>query len=736
MKSVKVNRRKFLKMLGWGGAGTALTGCDMPTTVTLEEGKEDVVSYLIPEEYVIPGIGVWYASTCTQCEAGCGLHGRVREGRILKLEGNPDSPINNGNICMMGQSGVQAHYNPDRITAPMMRKGSSLQTVSWDEALAELNKRIGSVSGKRFAMMTGTISGHQSVLVSDLMAKTGSSNHFVHETVNASVWQAVCRDMLGDDMPHYRFDKAQVVLSFGADFLGTWVSPVHLSGEYAKFRKGKRGVLVTVEPKMTLTGGNSDLWVPANPGTEGALALGIASFVVDRGWNKVDVPAGVKSELAKYSLEKVETITGIEASKIKRIASLLSENSPALVLAGASATNHEHGYEAASAIMLLNILLGAVGTTIQASQKFPEASLQAKQGNTANLLAFAKGLEAKKYDMVVFHNVNPVYTAPKASKLAENLDSVGFKVALSMFPDETTLKADLVLPVSSSMEDWGTHVAAYSNGAPVLSVQQPLMEMLYKDTRSFGDIMLSMLKVRDSSYGQFADYYAYLRTAVKNMPASVTGGANAATDAFWSGLLQKGVLAAKGQSVALNAKLEVPHVSEGGHGSNEFALHLIPSARLGMWDGRHANLPWMQEAPDQISKVVWDSWAELHPHTAGEYGVKSGDIVRITSAEGSIETQVYVHKGVHKHSIAVPLGQGHSDYGRYAKGRGANPLSILSAVTDKKTGELATHATRVKIEKVRKHNVLVRMGGSETQVGRKFVRTISADVIRRTEGEA
>jgi len=105
--SGKTDRRNFLKMMGLGGVGTALAGCDLPSTVTLEEGKEEVVSYLMPEEYVIPGVGVWYASTCTQCAAGCGVHGRVREGRILKMEGNPDSPLNNGKLCMMGQGGVQ-----------------------------------------------------------------------------------------------------------------------------------------------------------------------------------------------------------------------------------------------------------------------------------------------------------------------------------------------------------------------------------------------------------------------------------------------------------------------------------------------------------------------------------------------------------------------------------------------------------------------------------------------------
>ena len=144
--SGKLDRRNFLKIMGLGSAGTALGGCDLPTTVTLEEGKEDVVSYLMPEEYVIPGVGVWYASTCTQCEAGCGIHGRVREGRVLKLEGNPGSSMNNGNICMMGQGGVQGHYNPDRIKTPMMRERGNLVPVSCDKAIGAIHNKYSSPS--------------------------------------------------------------------------------------------------------------------------------------------------------------------------------------------------------------------------------------------------------------------------------------------------------------------------------------------------------------------------------------------------------------------------------------------------------------------------------------------------------------------------------------------------------------------------------------------------------------
>ena len=721
-------------MLGWGGAGTALAGCDMPTTITLEEGKEEVVSYLMPEEYVIPGIGVWYASTCTACEAGCGVHGRVREGRVLKLEGNPDSTINNGSTCLMGQASLQGHYNPDRVTSPMMRKGGRLQNVSWDEALAELNKKIGSSSGlkgNRFGLVSGTVSGHQAVLVRELLGQMGSKNHYAHETVNTTVWNAVCRDMLGDENPKYNFDKAGAILSFGADFMGTWGSPVHNMGEYAKFRKqDQRGVLVQIEPKMTLTGGNADLWVPASPGTEGALALGIANFILDRGWNTVEVPTAVRNTLKQYTLDAVEKLTGIDASKIKRIASILSERGPSLVIAGASTTNHENGYEAAASVMLLNLIMGNVGTTIEGSSSVTEASLKPHQGNTKDLLLLAKAMRDKKLDVLVTYNTNPAFTAPDVLQMREGLANVGFKVAISMFPDETTLQADLVLPLSSGMEDWGTHVAAYQPGEATMSFQQPLMENLHKDTKGFGDIMLTMLKMRSADYNKFADYYGYLQAAVMNMP----GGSGSAEDR-WTSVLQSGLVKAKGSKKSLTPRLvdlkyKVPKVN------NDYPMHLVPSARLGMWDGRHANIPWLQEAPDQIAKVVWGSWAELHPKKAAQLGVKNGDYVKITSASGSIETQVYIHKGIHPDAIAVPLGQGHEEYGRYAKGRGVNPLKILNPLMDRRTGELASNATRVKVSHAHKHNILVKMGGSESQTGRKFVRTVTPDALRRTEGEA
>ncbi|NOX43281.1 MAG: molybdopterin-dependent oxidoreductase [Gammaproteobacteria bacterium] len=740
-----VKRRDFLKMMGVSGVGGTLAGCDLPSTVTLEEGKEDVVSYFMPEEYVIPGVGVWFASTCLQCDAGCGIHGRVREGRFLKVEGNPDSPINKGKTCQMGQAGVQSHYNPDRITQPMMREGGKLIAVSWEQANSALKQKL-SNAGKKIGWFTGTISGHQSALITNYLDAVDASteSHFTHDVVNAAVWQAVNKDMLGDSMPELHMDKAALILSFGADFLGTWVSPVHFAGKWGEFRSAEagagRGTLIQVESKMTLTGGNADLWVPAKSGSEGAIALGLVNYVIK---NSPNAGNNISSEqqnlISSYSLEKVAQIAGTSQDYIKRIGDALIKRSPSLVLAGASVEGHEHGYDAVAAIMLLNIVLGNVGKTIQPSNATPFPQLQAKPGNTRDLIEFTNAAKSKKFDVVFFSGSNPVFTAPDSLGLKDALGNVGFKVAVSTFPDETTMQADLVLPLSSYAEDWGTHVPAYQEDRNIVAVQQPLMNNLYSDTKGLGDILLDLLKdKKPDEYGSYKDYYAYLQDAIKTLRGSSSIKEPEAGDLqFWNKTLKTGLIDVADQKNTFASTISTENVTiklPEEKTDSAYPYQLAPVARLGLYDGRHANLPWLQESPDQISKVVWDSWAEMHPNTAKKIGVSHGDLIEVASENGSIKLKAYIIKGVHPDTIAIPLGQGHEEFGRYAKGLGVNPLKILTARTDSKTGELAMYATRVKVTALGKEDVFVRLGGNDTQVGRKFVRTIPVEVLKRTEG--
>ncbi len=731
MSGNDINRRDFLKFMGLGGVGAAtLTGCDMPTTVTLEEGKEKVVSYLAPEEYVIPGIGVWYASTCQQCPSGCSIHGRVREGRVLKVEGNPESSMNGTGLCQMAHAGLQGHYNPDRLSKPLVRKGGKLTEASWEEAWALVEEKLGA----RTAWLTGTISGHQAVLLDDLKKALGSNKSYAYEAINNGVGEALNKAVLGEATPRYRFDKAQSVLSFGADFLGTWVSPVHFTKEYAqKFRTGERGVLMVVEPKMTMTGANADFWVPARPGTEGALALGIANVLLHK--HQVDgrvLPKAALDVIAKYSLAKTTDVTGVRSEAIVKMANYLRNNSPSIILSGPSAHEHANGSQNAAAAMLLNILLGNVGKTIESSGEMPVKDIAARPASSKAIVDFVADVGRGDIDAVVITGTNPVFTAPKALGVEDKLSQVPFKVALSMFIDETSALADVVLPLASSYEDWGTSVAAYQPHDKVIGVQQPLMQPLYKETKGLGDVLLSLLKSKGvDGYAGFDDYYAYLRKAFSDMPASVKQGKS--DKAFWSAALQSGLINVGTASGSIKAK--APKVQAVGYEANsDYPFHLVPSARQGLWDGRHANIPWMQEAPDQVSKVFWDSWAEIHPKTANALGVKEGDFIRIESDQGVIETQVYIFKGVHPDVVAVPMGQGHENYGRYATGVGVNPLKILSPTTDESTGELANHATRVRVAKTGAKAPFPRLGGSEQQAGRLLVGTVTADVFRKTEG--
>ncbi|MCR4376971.1 MAG: molybdopterin-dependent oxidoreductase [Rhodospirillales bacterium] len=713
MSKTKINRRNFLKVLGLGGAGAALAGCDMPSTVTLEEGEEKIYSYLAPEEYVIPGVGVWYASTCLQCPAACGTHGRVREGRVLKLEGNPDSAVNAGKLCQMGQAALQAHFNPDRITAPLING----QPASWDDALALINEKA---SGGNVAWMTGTVSGHQRVLLDAHLAATGKGHHYAVETVNARAWTDAGKTVLGDAMPTLHLDKAKAVLSLGADLLGTWISPVTFMGQYGKFRAAPRGVLIMVEPAMSLTGANADQWVAAKPGTEAAVALGVGHLLMTKHGLSLNGMPNATSAFQSMTPAQVHEIAGVSEAALNKIADTLVSHSPSLVIANAS-------HAAARIAMVLNIMLGNVGKTLTPGASIAADPLAPMMGSSKDLAEFAQNAAAGKIDAVFISGANPAFVAPQGLDMAAALKAVGFKVAIATCHDETTKACDVVLPLSSALEDWGTHVPAYGGKPGVVHLQQPLMEPLHADTRGLGDILLTLGKSAGvDGLDAFEDYYGYLRTAVSAMIGSELEG-------DWHRVLQAGQFETRAASRAFSAGHDV------ALGFSETAvsgLHLVTVARQGLYDGRHANSSWLQEAPDQISKAVWDSWAEIHPKTAASLNLKDGDYVRLTTASGAITTRVFIYKGVHPNAVCVPMGRGHTDYGRWAN-NGVNPLTIVDAhLGDWQSSEIIATASLVKIDAAGENRHLVRLMDTDQQYGRKLVATIPAQQFGRTQGGA
>ncbi|SPJ18676.1 Molybdopterin oxidoreductase [Burkholderiales bacterium] len=739
-----VQRRDFLRVLGWGGASASVGACGF---TSIDSGVETVKSYVEPEDFNIPGIAVYYASTCTQCEALCGVVGRVRDGRVLKLEGNPVSGINQGKLCGLGQASVQHHYNPDRLRAPLMRQDGGLKPVSWTDAMATLLDKSAATKDGRFAFLTGPVSGHLKVLVRNATESLGSNQHFTYDPLSTRVNRAAADQLFGAESPRLLLDQAHLIVSFGADFLDTWVSPVHFAGQYARFRRASdskpRGVLVQIEPRMTLTGANADRWIAIRPGSEGVLALGLANaLLTGKSAASVAVPPAIATAAAAFDKTRVAAETGVSEEVFDRLVRLLRERAPSVVLSGPSAEGHVHGSSNAQAILALNWVLGNVGKTVLLPPKLPFPQIAPESGDTASLQQFTAGLAAGKFDTVFLHDVNPVYSAPAFLKYKEIFPKAGFKVVFAQYLDETAREADLVLPVDSALEDWGTHLPAYQPEGLELTLQQPLMERLYPDgTRSVGDVLLELLKRRrPEEYKGFADYYAYLRAALlRNRSAFVDAPGD--DEQFWTEALSKGVLRVNAQEQHVPAKaanVELDFAGATQAADAQYPFRLAPAVRASLRDGRNANLPWMQETPDTLTTIVWDSWAEVHPATAKRLGIVDGDILEVASASGSLKVQAYVFPGIHPDVIGVPLGQGHESMGRYADGRGANPFRILDPVFDRKTGELAMYATRVRVTKTGARGHVVKdegwkSGNLKTQAGRKLVVTVAADKAKLSE---
>jgi len=403
------------------------------------------------------------------------------------------------------------------------------------------------------------------------------------------------------------------------------------------------------------------------------------------------------------------------------------------VLAGSAAEGYAHGSQNAAAINLLNHVLGNVGKTIEATAAVPFPQMSPAKGNTAALKPLNDGLAAGKYKVLFNYAANPVFTAPGALKFKDNLAKAGFKVVFAHYIDETALQADLVLPLDSALEDWGTQVPEYMADGAQINIQQPLMEKLHANTRGMGDILLDLIKQRrPEDYKNYADYYAYLRAAMLQNKAAL-GGGGMDDDTFWNETLSKGIVKLAGATAALSGKagaagLKLP--APAGE-DEQYPLRLIPGINISLRDGRHTNQPWLQESPDPLTTIVWDSWVEIHPRKAAELHISEGDILEVTSKTGSIKAQAYLFPGIHPDAISIPLGQGHEALGRYARGYGVNPFQIMDAVFDKETGELAMHETRVKVSKTGQRVIVVKdeSAAGAKQIRKKIAGRMSTDKV-------
>ena len=736
-----INRREFLKLVGAGSAGV---GAGFMLRESIKHPIEYLIPHVVAPEDFSTGIATWYNTVCSMCAAGCGISVRTREGRAKKIEGNPNHPVSQGRLCAMGQTGLQVLYNPDRLTGPLMQtaeRGSmSFAQITWEEGLSKVADRLDLLRaarrGNRVCLLSQGVRGHLAQLLELFMEQLGSERLLHYDFDHPHTLYAANKRFFGvERLPYYDLKNTRFLLSFGADYLGNWISPVHHSLGFGHSRQGRpdvRGRFVQIEPRMSLSGAAADEWIAARPGTEGILALGLAHHIVDQGHYRGVDREDWAAALADYTTIQVVEQTGVPADTITRLGDTFVHTDPSLAIGGGGAGNHSNGVDTLVAVNALNYLVGNLGKT--GGLVFnPEPAGQvshAHQASYRTMLELAEDALQGNIEVLILNGTNPVFTLPSAAGFRKALAKIPLIVSLSSFMDETTALADIILPSHTYLESWGDDFPEPGVGFPIGAVSQPVVSPLY-NTLATGDIFLKLAQQIDLSD---AIPWSSMKDCIKDGWRQIYERGGPETQAqsfesFWTAVVKAGVWGEKTHSdlaftldkaVIDNIAIQAPEFSGS---TNDYPFILHPYISTTLHDGRAANLPWMQELPDPMTSIVYGSWVEMNPVTATQLGLNEGDLVDIESPHGQIRAPVYVYPAIMPDVIAMPIGQGHDEYGRYAKNRGANPIEILSPQMEPHTGSLASSATRVKIVATGQRVELLKTSGTSRDLGREIVQT-------------
>jgi anaerobic selenocysteine-containing dehydrogenase len=597
-------------------------------------------------------------------------------------------------LCPRGQAAIQITYHPDRLTHPMKRTGArgtgEYKEVTWDEAIAELAGQLNALADARdqksLAMLARPRRGRRHDLLAEFLARYGAPAPIGFELFAEDVLRRANALSFGhEQLPTIDLAQTNYVLAFGADFLGTWNSPVAQNAGYGQMRQGRQGhggtraKFVHVEPRMSLTAASADEFMPATPGTEGVLALGLAHIIIRNKLRPADGAGragalidGWSAGLADYKPENVEKITGVTALRVERLAHELVEFRPSVAMIGGAPLAHTNGLFSALAVNALNALLGSVGEP--GGVHFTPVVGQSPVTSHQSLVT---SLQSSK--VLLIDDVNPVFASPKAWKVRETLDKIPFIASFGSFLDETSIHADLILPDHSFLETWVDSMPESGALEAVATVAGPAMKPIH-NTRSTPDVVIEIAgKLKSPVALPWKSYEEMLKAPTGSVARPFQGRDRGA------------------ESPALQVsahKYDAPTFDGDAAG---FPFHFLPYASQAFLDGSAAHLPWLQEMPDPLTSAMWSSWIEVNPRTAERLGLAQGDLVDVTSPQGTLRAPVMIFPGIAPDVVAMPVGQGHENFTRYASRRGVNPIEILSPLTEPETGALAWAATRVKL---------------------------------------
>jgi MoCo/4Fe-4S cofactor protein with predicted Tat translocation signal len=674
------SRRDFFKVMGLSAAA-AMAACNRAPV-------QKVVPFVARPDEVTPGLALWYASTCGGCSAGCGVLLKTRDGRPIKIEGNDEHPLSRGGVCATGQASVLSLYDASRARAPSTG-GSETTWAELDAAVTGALKKAAEQGQAIRLVLPWVLGPTAEAAVQRFLSAFPTAKGVRYDALGEleAIAEAARLTHGVRRVPGYRFDRAQVIASFGADFLGTWVSPVAFTRQYAEARNAaeKREMARhwQFEPLLTLTGASADRRVPVAP-SELVPALG-----------------GLVRRLAAKAGQSIPGLDSLSAPKAG--AEKLDELAEALWFARERGLVVCGSDDVAAQVLasVANALLGNEGSTV---------SLAEGMALDETALSFGTLLEELKaggVGAVLFHGVNPAYSHPRGGELAELLKGVALTVATADRLDETASVVRYHAPDHNPLESWGD--AEPRRG--VLSLRQPAVAPLH-ETRSVVESLLAWAGAPQSHYD-----FLRARWEAEVFPAAPQAGS---FQDFWDEALRRGVVSFTAQAQDAAPAFRTDGLAQVLRGvtapSGEFELVLYP--KVALRDGALANNGWLQELPDPISKATWGNYLCISPSRAAKLGLEDGRVVQVRVGDKVAEVPVLVQAGTHPEALGLAVGYGRTKAGRVANGVGSNGFALAAVVE----GRVRRTVGGVKLTPTTDHRPLALTQTHSSMEGRPLVR--------------
>jgi Fe-S-cluster-containing dehydrogenase component/anaerobic selenocysteine-containing dehydrogenase len=636
-----MKRRDFIKLIGTASGATIVTSCG------LKKKTDKLIPYLVPpEDGVVPGQSIHHSSTCTECPANCGLLVDVREKLTgsaykrypIKLEGVAQHPINDGALCVRGQSSLTRLYHPDRIKQPLLRDSKgNIGKASWEETTRAILEALENANEKKLRnyYLSSRVTGSLRGLIDNFCGDFNVERLPDYELFSYSAIRRAHNVLFSKDfIPQYRIDESDFLLTVGADILETHISPVSNSLMFASATMKDGFGWTHVEPHFSLTGMRADIRLTLNSGAETYLLAYILRSIVDSGSSKNRLPEEITKRIPKLSMVDVSSKTGIPAHKIEKLRDSFSGAARPLVIVGGVSTGHSLGLEAAVLGGLIQWVTGATGSLLDFSNRENYDSV----GSLSDMEAFSNSLQRRSAGVVFISKVSDLSNHPA---LADRLKKVTLLVGMSDQYQGFMKECDVVLPLSHPLESWGD--AEPRRG--LRTVIQPVLEPLH-DTLSEGDILLRFFKDSNKPL-EHATYQEYLflrwreKLGEKAIEGLIERGYHEEVVGKVNPNLKTGSVVSFLKNLTMDIELQRP------------VLILSPSVRK--FDGRGSDLPLLSEIPDPVSAVSYGKWVSVSEADSKSHGLKDGDEVEVVASNFKLHLPVKVVRGLPEGILNVQI---------------------------------------------------------------------------------